>query len=102
MTTRITRRFVPSLIATLACVLLSSGIAPRQTTPAARQTPAWLRDGIIYELFPRNFSSEGNFNGVTAKLDELKDLGVTIIWLMPVHPIGEKFRKGSFGSHYAV
>jgi cyclomaltodextrinase / maltogenic alpha-amylase / neopullulanase len=102
MRTRIHRRLASSLMAVLACGLLSLGTARGQTTPAARPAPQWLRDGIIYELFPRNFSSEGNFNGVTARLDELKDLGVTIIWLMPIHPIGEKFRKGSYGSPYAV
>ena len=68
----------------------------------ARSAPAWLRDGVIYELFPRNFSPEGNFNGVTARLDELKDLGIDIIWLMPIHPLGQKLRKGAIGSPYAV
>jgi glycosidase len=61
-----------------------------------------VRDGVVYEIFPRNFSSEGNFNGITARLDELKDLGVTILWLMPIHPQGEKMRKGTLGSPYAV
>jgi glycosidase len=68
----------------------------------ARSSPEWLREGVIYEIFPRNFSPEGNFNGVTARLDELKDLGVNILWLMPIHPVGEKMRKGTLGSPYAV
>jgi cyclomaltodextrinase len=68
----------------------------------ARPVPPWLREGVIYELFPRNFSREGTFNAVTERLDELKDLGVNIIWLMPIHPLGEKMRKGSLGSPYAV
>ena len=63
--------------------------------PPAQQGPQWLRNGVIYEIFPRDFSPAGNLNGVTARLDELKDLGVTILWLMPIHPIGEKFRKGT-------
>jgi cyclomaltodextrinase len=57
---------------------------------------------VIYEIFPRNFSAAGNLNGITARLDELKDLGVNILWLMPIHPIGEKMRKGAVGSPYAV
>ena len=65
-------------------------------------SPAWLRDGVVYEIFPRDFSLEGNFNGITARLDELKDLGVNILWLMPIHPPGEKMRKGTIGSPYAV
>lgn len=68
----------------------------------ARHSAAWLRDGVIYEIFPRDFSAAGNLNGVTAKLDELKDLGVNILWIMPIHPIGEKFRKGDFGSPYSI
>lgn len=70
--------------------------------PSARPAPSWLRDGIVYEVFPRNFSGEGNFNGVTARLDELKDLGVDVLWLMPIHPLGQKMRKGTIGSPYAV
>ena len=61
-----------------------------------------MRDGVVYEIFPRNFSAEGNFNGITARLDELKDLGVNILWLMPINPLGEKMRKGTLGSPYAV
>src|SRR5271154_5146199 len=68
----------------------------------ARTSPAWLRDGVVYEIFPRAFSSGGDLNGITAQLDRLKDLGVTILWTMPIHPIGEKLRKGEFGSPYSI
>ncbi|HEY1787416.1 MAG TPA: alpha-amylase family glycosyl hydrolase [Verrucomicrobiae bacterium] len=68
----------------------------------ARSSPQWLRDSVIYEIFPRDFSPAGNLDGVTAKLDQLQSLGVNILWLMPIHPIGEKFRKGEFGSPYSV
>jgi cyclomaltodextrinase / maltogenic alpha-amylase / neopullulanase len=70
-------------------------------TPA-RSAPAWLHEAVVYEVFPRAFSKEGNFAGVTAQLDRLKDLGVTIVWLMPIHPLGELKAKGSIGSPYAV
>lgn len=68
----------------------------------ARTPPPWLREGVIYEIFPRDFSTAGNLDGVTAGLDQLKDLGVTILWTMPIHPIGAKYRKGEFGSPYSV
>jgi cyclomaltodextrinase / maltogenic alpha-amylase / neopullulanase len=68
----------------------------------AREVRPWVRDGVIYEIFPRVFSAEGNFNGITARLDDLKDVGVTILWLMPIHPIGQEKKKGSIGSPYAV
>jgi glycosidase len=62
----------------------------------------WARDGVIYEIYPRVFSPRGDFNGVTARLDDLKKLGVDILWLMPINPIGVKEKKGSIGSPYAV
>jgi glycosidase len=67
-----------------------------------QNSPAWLRDGVICEIFPRDFSPAGNLDGVTAKLDQLQNLGVTILWIMPIHPIGEKMRKGEYGSPYSV
>jgi cyclomaltodextrinase / maltogenic alpha-amylase / neopullulanase len=68
----------------------------------ARPSPGWLRCGTIYEIFPRDFSADGNLGGVTAQLDELQSLGVNILWTMPIHPIGEKFRKGDYGSPYSI
>ena len=70
--------------------------------PATRKSPDWLRSAVVYEIFPRNFSTEGDLNAITARLDELKDLGVDILWLMPIHPIGEKLKKGTIGSPFAV
>lgn len=68
----------------------------------ARSTRDWVRDGVVYEIYPRAFSPQGNFNGITARLDDLKDLGVNILWLMPIHPIGQEKKKGTIGSPYAV
>jgi cyclomaltodextrinase / maltogenic alpha-amylase / neopullulanase len=68
----------------------------------ARKSQEWVHNGVIYEIFPRVFSPEGNFNGVTARLDNLKSLGVTILWIMPIHPISKEKRKGTLGSPYAV
>ena len=96
------RRFCPTFLLGFCVFAIAGGHLFAQAAAVARKGPAWLRDGVIYELYPRDFSAEGNFNGVTARLDELKDLGVNILWLMPVHPIGEKFRKGYYGSPYAV
>jgi cyclomaltodextrinase len=84
------------------CVTLENRTCLAQAAESLRTPPSWLRDGVVYEVFPRQFSADGNFKGVSAKLDELKDLGVTIVWLMPIHPIGAKLRKGIYGSPYAV
>jgi glycosidase len=64
--------------------------------------PSWIHEGPLYEIFVRNFSSPGTFNGVREQLPYLKDLGIKTIWLMPIHPIGFKKRKGSMGSPYAI
>ena len=65
-------------------------------------SPQWVRDAVIYELFVRDFSKEGTFKAVEKRLVELKQLGVTVLWLMPIHPIGALKRKGTLGSPYAV
>ena len=67
-----------------------------------RSAPEWARDGIVYEVFPRVFSATGDLVGVTARLDDIRKLGATIVWLMPIHPIGEVKRKGTYGSPYSV
>lgn len=64
--------------------------------------PAWMKDAVIYQLNTRQFSAEGTFNAAKAELPRLQALGVDVIWLMPIHPIGEINRKGSLGSPYAV
>jgi cyclomaltodextrinase len=77
------------------------GVAFSQNEPA-RQSREWVAGAVIYEIFPRSFSAEGNFNGITARLDDLKNLGVTILWLMPIHVMGTEKKKGTVGSPYAV
>jgi len=68
----------------------------------ARISEDWVRDAIIYEIYPRSFSPEGDFNGIRDRLPELKELGVTVLWLMPIHPVGEVDRKGTLGSPYSI
>jgi glycosidase len=92
---------VTALVGWLA-IVSAPAAEPETTNAVTRKAPDWLRSGVMYEIFPRNFSPAGDFNGITARLDELKDLGVDILWLMPIHPLGEKLKKGSIGSPYCV
>lgn len=69
---------------------------------AAPLHPAWTYNTVVYEVNVRQFSPEGTFKGVEAQLPRLKDLGVDILWLMPMYQIGEVERKGSLGSYYAI
>lgn len=64
--------------------------------------PDWAKKGVLYQIFPRVFTKEGTFKGIHQKLDYIKQLGVDIIWLKPIYPIGLKGRKGTFGSSYSV
>lgn len=64
--------------------------------------PDWAKDAVIYQINIRQFSKEGTFNAAAKQLPRLKKLGIDILWLMPVQPIGEKNRKGSLGSPYSV
>lgn len=64
--------------------------------------PAWSRDATIYQINLRQFTREGTLRAAEAELPRLKDLGVDILWLMPIHPIGEQNRKGTLGSPYSV
>src|SRR5256714_1135284 len=99
------RAFARAFVAAVLLCIASTPAALAQRDVArepARPLRAWVRDGVIYEIFPRNFSPQGNFNGVTAQLERLKELGVTILWLMPIHITGEEKKKGTIGSPYAV
>ena len=65
-------------------------------------TPKFYRNQVMYSIFVRNYSEEGTFNGVRRDLDRIKALGTDIVWLLPIHPIGKKERKGALGSPYAI
>jgi len=64
--------------------------------------PDWSKNAAIYEVNIRQYSEEGTFREFEKYLPELKKMGVKIIWLMPIHPIGEINRKGTLGSYYAI
>ena len=61
-----------------------------------------LSNEIIYQIFVRNFSDEGTFQKVKEDLPRIKELGADIVYLMPIHPIGELNRKGTYGSPYSI
>ena len=85
--------------------------APGSTATARDYTPApptrvvhpeWAKTATIYQINTRQFTDEGTFEAAAKHLPRLKDLGVRILWLMPVHEIGQVKRKGTLGSPYAV
>ena len=64
--------------------------------------PEWSKDATIYQINQRQLTPEGTFRAAEAHLPRIRDLGVDIVWLMPVNPIGAQNRKGPLGSPYAV
>lgn len=64
--------------------------------------PEWSKDIVLYEINLRQFTDEGTIQAFDKHLPRLKELGVDVLWFMPVHPIGMKNRKGELGSYYSV
>ncbi|HEX8243762.1 MAG TPA: alpha-amylase family glycosyl hydrolase [Longimicrobium sp.] len=102
-------------IALLSAAALALAAFPAAANPAATSRvpapraaadsvvhPAWSRRATIYEVNVRQYTPEGTFAAFQRHLPRLKRMGVDILWLMPVQPIGHKNRKGPLGSYYAV
>ncbi|NDB18400.1 MAG: alpha-amylase [Actinobacteria bacterium] len=64
--------------------------------------PSWFNDSAIYEVNIRQYTPEGTFKAFATHLPRLKALGVEVLWLMPIHPIGVEKRLGTLGSYYSV
>lgn len=68
----------------------------------AKQTPNYLKNYMIYQVFVRQHTPSHDFKGLIADLDRIQALGTDIVYLLPFHPIGKKDRKGTVGSPYAI
>ncbi len=92
------------LLLTLAALVAVAGCAPRVPVPAAHAPLATPLPAspVLYEAFVRSLTPEGTLAAATARLDSIRALGTDVVWLMPVHPVGERDRKGRLGSPYAV
>lgn len=76
------------------------GTAP--LTARVQPAPTWFNDSTIYEVNIRQYTPEGTFKAFATHLPRLKQLGVEVLWFMPIHPIGVEKRLGSLGSYYSV
>jgi glycosidase len=90
--------FVISLIALALCSCQPTS----KPTAESICTPEWTKNAVLYEVNIRQYTPEGTFNAFAEHLPRLKELGVDILWLMPINPISEKNRKGSLGSYYSI
>lgn len=64
--------------------------------------PSWAKNAVIYEVNIRQYTAEGTINAFQEHLPRLRDMGIDVLWLMPIFPISVVKRKGSMGSYYAV
>lgn len=102
------KKIIALLLGACGVVAPAGAAVPSATTPASSPAPTtvkhadWSRDAVIYEVNVRQYTPEGTFNAFARELPRLRDLGVDILWFMPIHPISEVNRKGTLGSYYAV
>ena len=68
----------------------------------SQETDVWHKNATIYEVNVRQFTPEGTFNAFLPHIDRIHNMGIDILWFMPIHPIGEVNRKGGLGSYYSV
>ncbi len=91
-----------SLLASCGGKQAKADASDRDSTYTTVKHPDWSRNAVIYEVNLRQYSDSGSLREFDAQLPRLKELGVDILWFMPIHPISEKNRKGELGSYYAV
>ncbi|TYP99032.1 maltogenic amylase-like enzyme [Tenacibaculum adriaticum] len=94
-------RRILSLIAlstlVFACKTEQKETKTEEVKVIAPVSAAMMENAVIYEANIRQYSKEGTFDAFTKDIPQLKDLGVKIIWLMPVFPISETKRKATGG-----
>lgn len=93
-------KFLLAAALALAAPAAATDYAPRPYVTLKH--PEWSKTAVLYELNTRQFTREGTFRAAQAQLPRLKAMGVGIIWLMPINPIGVEHRKGGLGSPYSV
>jgi len=87
---------------TILLILVNTSVLFTQNQVSLYSPPNWSYNKTIYEVNTRQFTAEGTFKAFEKHLPRLKEMGVGILWFMPIHPIGEKNRKGTLGSYYSV
>jgi glycosidase len=97
------RRDLLILVSIISIIAIScTGIRNKSEIVSTVIHPEWVKNAVIYEVNVRQFTPEGTFGAFEHHLPRLKDLGIDILWFMPIHPIGEVDRKGELGSYYSI
>jgi alpha-amylase len=91
-----------SILLISSCKLMDKKEDSQTANAAASGYPSWIAQSNIYEVNVRQYTNEGTFKAFETHLPRLKDMGVDILWFMPITPISKVDRKGVLGSYYAV
>jgi len=83
-------------------LVLNTSLMAQTKDQPIRIYPDWVDQATIYEVNLRQYTPEGTIKAFLPHIDRLADMGIKILWFMPVNPIGVKNRKGSLGSYYSV
>ena len=94
--------FYLTLVLLMACKNDRSMTNESNVVKSVFSLPEWAKDAVIYEVNIRQYTPEGTINAFSDHLPRLKELGVDILWIMPVFPISNTKKKGELGSYYAV
>ncbi|MCD7970222.1 MAG: alpha-amylase [Alistipes sp.] len=90
------------ILVALVAMFAAAGCNERPAETVRDIHPEWSYHAVMYELNTRQFTDEGTFRAAEGHLPRLRELGVDIIWFMPIHPIGVEERKGELGSYYSI
>jgi len=105
--------FLPIILLLTLAIIATNTLISCKTQPSKTENlmdsidykktaPEWVKGANIYEVNTRQYTPEGTFKAFQQHLPRLKAMGVEILWLMPINPIGVKNRKGSLGSYYSI
>ena len=95
------RREFLSLIASTSAIAMRPSSAAETGPPGMSHVP-WSRHATLYQVNIRQFTADGTLAAAATDLPRLKSMGVDILWLMPLQPIGKLARKGTLGSYYSI
>lgn len=94
--------FITALLLVISCRNKSNTDSASDTAFEKPRVPEWHKNATIYEVNLRHYTKENTFKSFEEHIPRLKEMGIDILWFMPVNPVSVKNRKGELGSPYSV
>ena len=99
---KIKNNFIISVLFICYLALLTSCAERSNISKIGVEHPQWVESSIMYEVNLRQYTESGSLEDFQSSLPRLAEMGVDILWFMPIYPIGEQERKGELGSYYSI